>query len=250
MNNVYVMPPQLLTWLTPEEKSRSLVLLELDLDSEAVAVSTYSVRLNIVFNKIPLRRGHVLGADFNVGVCAADVEFEATDGSIRGFTPGTKVEVTRRNTTIERRKTDLSLMPVLSSSVSVPRMEAKLEPGSVSMAAGVNREYVSEFKCRGPLLSTIHMGNVLKWLVALPRGDDPARDFLIGNLWLNVECSWRQHMIPKGRVLVRPSDVRFFDGAGRAAGKLQSIAMYYALWRKGLLVDHLKGVEVRFEVRA
>jgi len=237
--------PNILPWLSPEAKEVSLVLL----DIEADVLDDFSMRfdLNVVFNCIPVRRGVLQKTTHYIGTTGAQISAECRNATLKGFTAEKTLDVNYKNTDGRTRTRSLTIAPELTITNTSAESSAKI--GALQFDAGQQRTFSSMFSSQERLLTVINMGDTLKWVIDLPRGEKAIRDFLIGNLYLFVEFVWNKEVTAaSGKLAVRPSDVRFFDAERRPMGKLGSLSMRYTLWRRGIKVQNMDGCETSFRV--
>ncbi len=238
---LHISPPNLLPWLSRKQKENSIILLDLEADSKRS--NTLNFHLNIVFNPISIRRGHLTRADFYIGSTGGEIVVDIANGIITDYTNSQTLNVNYSNTTTRRQTSALCLAPSLQSRENGAEFE--LKAGSVTFDVNSERTLSASFSGSERFLVAMLMDNTLKWVISLPRGEQVVRDFLIGNLYLHAECAWRGEC-RKGRIAVRPSDVRFFDADRRPLGPKHSLLMQFALWRKGIRVLNKDGFELNF----
>lgn len=237
-----ISPPNILPWLSAEERRRTVVLFDFDADTECERTLRFT--LNVIFRPISIPVGLVNQRDYYVGSTGADIFVETKDGSILQFTRGATLSVDYSNTTRRQRSSLVSLAPALKTKNGAKELEAKL--GSITFGAEQEQVLAAKFSSEERALVAINLGDTIHWSVALPRGERIIRDFLLGNLNLYAVCRWPRDPM-RGRISARPSDVRFFDPDRRPLGATQSIVMAFVLWRKGITVQNSDGMYVEFE---
>ena len=236
-----ISPPNLVVWLSREERERNVVLIDLDADMEGT--ETLRLDVNVIFNPLPVRRGTLTRVDYYIGSTGAEVSVDASGGKVHGHTPAATLDVNYSNATQSRRKAGLTLKPEMKVKDLSRAAEAKL--GSVTRAAGQERVQSAAFASAERVLAPVATDDGVKWTVSLPRGEKAVRDFLIGNLYLFAKCTWAG-TTKRGRVAVRPSDVRFFDADRRPLGTAQSLVMQFVLWRLGIKLQNRDGFAMTF----
>lgn len=234
--------PNILPFLSEEERNANILLLDFEADREDE--STLRLDLNVVFNPVAIRRGTITRVDYHVGTTGAEITLEARDGSISGYTPPVALTVKYSNSTTLKRKAALKLTPSVKSKGGKKELEVNL--GSIDLDSAAERVYAAEFASEERYLATVFTGDAIKWTIALPRGEKVIRDFLIGNLYLFAKCGWAQP--PRaGRVVLRTTDFRFFDEHRKPLSAIRSLLMHFALWRKGIRFENKDGFQMDFE---
>lgn len=235
-------PPNLMPWLESSQKRRSILLL--DVETDLIAADCLRFELNIVFNPIAIRRGRINKVDYFVGSTGAEVFIEATQGKILSHSGPLELDVEYTNTSRQTRKSSMCLTPEFKSKDGAA--ERSFKPGEIRWEANSESERKASFSCSEMTLVPVNTGNSVRWRLDTPRGEKAVRDFLIGNLILFAECSWRGST-RSGRFGARPSDVRFFDDQRRPLSKPTSLLMLFHLWRKGLAPTYDDAVEITFQ---
>ena len=227
--------------MSRQEQEQNIILIELEPD--AINENRLRLDLNVVFNPISVRRGHVRRADFYIGCSGAEVLIEAFSGEIDQFTEAHQIDVEYENRSIIRRKSTMILganSPTLGSRTKAPAPEIRFD-------ADVERSSSATFLSAERMLDVINTKNRVRWVIALPRGEKVFRDFLFGNLVLYAECSWLEK--PRiGSFMVRPSEVGLFDSDRRPLGAMQSLMMRYTLWKKGIKISNEEGLKAKFAI--
>ena len=239
--NLRISPPKLLPWLASEQRRRTVLLL--DAETDLLGPDCLRIDLNIVFNPIAVRMGTVLKADYFVGSTGAEIFVEAVGGRVSSYSGALELNVDYTNATTHVRKSGVSLSPEVKSKSG--STEESLKLGEISWGAKTEREHKVSFSCSEMTLVPIDTGNAVRWRLDTPKGEKAVRDFLIGNLFLFAECTWKTPG-KRGRFGARPSDIRFFDDQRRALGKVSSYLMLYRLWRKGLTPMNEEGFDIAF----
>lgn len=226
---LYINPPLLLRWLPKDEQSQVLFL---DLEPDFPDDKTLRVDLNIVFRPIPVKRGRIQKKDYYIGSTGARVLFETFGGKVTKYSRATALKVDYETTYKRSRQAAVKISPKLESD-SV----GKLELGEVTFDKDVERSFTTKFSGSEQMLSDLDMGYAVEWEIAGPdRG--AIRDYFMGNLFLFVESSWDSKK-REGRIVLRPSDVIFFDSQRKRIGEgMKAILMRLVLWRKGIELNH------------
>jgi hypothetical protein len=228
--------------LTKEQKGTNVVLLDFKADLEDDR--TLRLDLNIVFNPLAVRRGKITAVDYYVGSTGVEVSLDVHEGKVSQYTGEATLEINYSHSTTVKRKSALSLAPGIKTKRGDWEMDAKL--GKISHEASDAHDFTAKFTCKERLLAPVHMGNEVKWRLMLPRGGQVISDFLTGNLYLFAKCFWAR--TPKsGCIMIRPSDVRFFDDQRRPIGRTRSLIMKYVLWRRGVKLENRDGFLTEFE---
>lgn len=234
---LYIDPPVLLRWL-PREKTCEVLFL--DLEPDFLDDNTIRIDLNIVFRPIPIRRGSSQTRDFYIGSTGARVLFEAFDGRVRSYAKAAPMKVDYEQSYTRSRHSEVTIAPKLE-----PSKDVSFEIGEVAFSKNIERTFNSSFSGTERVLSDIDLGYGVEWELKLPAGQ-VVRDYLIGNLFLYVESSW-VGQIKGGRIVVRPSDILFFDSNRKMIGDgLRALAMRFVLWRQGIKINS-KSIAVNFK---
>jgi hypothetical protein len=233
---LFIDPPVLLRWVPKEERDEVLFL---ELEPDFLDENTIRIDLNVVFRPIPIRRGSLQTKDYYVGSTGARVLFETFDGKVKDYTKGSALKVNYESSYSRSRESDAELSP------EVGGKNASLSIGEVSFSRGVKRTFKTSFSGNERVLSDIDLGYGVEWELKLPRGQ-AIRDYLIGNLFLYVESSW-DCKNKGGRIVLRPSDILFFDSERRTIGDgIRALAMRFVLWRQGIRLNS-KSVAINFK---
>lgn len=237
-----VKPPIIIPWLSAKKRKQNVILLDLDADREDDG--TLRLDLNVVFNPIAVRRGTVRRVDYYVGSTGAEISIKATRGTICDHTQAVTLPVNYTNVTKKQRKVALSLIPTVKAKTGSDEIEA--QAGSITRDVGDERSFTVTFASEERFLAPVLMGDTIKWVITLPRGEKAIRDFLIGNLYLFAKCAWVK---PKksGYISVRPSDVQFFDPARKPIETWRSLLMSYILWENRIKIENWNGFKIYFE---
>jgi len=234
---LYIDPPALLRWLPTEKRCEVLFL---DLEPDFLDENTIRIDLNIVFRPIPVKRGSSQTRDYYIGTTGARVLFEAFDGKVQNYAKASPVKVDYEQSYTHSRHSEVSISPKIEAGKDV-----SLEVGAVSFSKNIERTFKSSFSGTERVLSDIDLGYGVEWELKLPAGQ-VIRDYLIGNLFLYVESSWNGQT-KGGRIVVRPSDVLFFDSERRILGDgMRALAMRFALWRQGIKFNS-KSITINFK---
>jgi hypothetical protein len=231
-----IAPPALMRW---QDKNKVSNVVFLDLNPDFLDDKTMRIDLEIAFNPIPIKRGWLRKKDYYVGSTGARVTFEAIGGRVRDYTRGTFFKVDYENTYKRSQHSAVKMAPKIEVEPST-----KIELGEVSLDKDEERTYVAKFSGSERMLSDVNLGNRIEWELAIPPGQ-VLRQYLMGNLYLYVESVWDKDTT-QGRVILRPSDISFFDSQRRLiSGVKTGLAMLYKLYQKGIKVNK-ENVEVNF----
>jgi hypothetical protein len=236
MEKLYIDPPTLLRWMPKDERSNVLFL---DLEPDFLNENTLRIDLNIVFRPIPIRRGSSQTRDYYVGSTGARVLFETFDGKVGDYTKGSPLKVNYENSFTRSRISDAKIAP------EVGREDSSLSIGEISFSKDITRTFKTSFSGNERVLSDIDLGYGVEWELKLP-GGQAIRDYLIGNLFLYAESTWNCKS-KGGRIVLRPSDILFFDSERRTIGDgIRALAMRFVLWRQGIKLNS-KSIVINFK---
>ena len=243
---IFVSPPHLMRWLSPRRRKWYVVLL--DLEPDFLDEKLLRLDLNIVFNPISVRRKknvteNVIEEDYYIGSTGAEIFLEMDNGVVREYTPPQTLDVDYKNTTSHKRISKLELTPSIKSKSKQSDLE--FSAGSVTFEANRERTFEAAFSGSERTLEPIFQHNVVRWLLAMPRGEKVVFDFIAGNLPLFGVCEFSSRV--SGLVRVCPSDIRFFDNKKKPLRKRASIMMRYVLHKRGITIHGTKGIQVTFK---
>jgi hypothetical protein len=205
---IYITPPSLLRW-QPRDRRNDVVFL--DLEPDFLNDNTIRLDLDIVFRPIPVKHGVFEKADFYIGSTAVSVTFEATGGKVKNYTHGTPFNVDYEKTIKRSRKTVVKLSPELEIG-----SEASVSVGEVTFDKDNDSTFTAKFSGSELVLTDTNLGYGVEWDFVPPTGQ-VIRDYLVGNLHLYVEALWNENA-KAGKIILRPSNIRFFDSDRRVIG--------------------------------
>ncbi len=240
---VLVTPPLLTRWLSQRMKQRDVLFLDCEFD--ALDDERLKLDLDIAFSPIIIRRGMLERADFYVGSTGAIVEVSAPLGAVRECTPSVAMPVDYSNSVKYVRQSSVEVKPEIEAEDG--QVKAKGSLGSARLEAGVERTYTSSYTGAERTLQVVDLGNTVRWIVSLPRGEKVVMDFLAGNLYLYAVLEWHDGG-GQGTIVARPSDIRFFDRDKRPIDRIGTYGMALALWLRRRRARHPDGLEVSFVV--
>jgi len=234
---LFITPPSLMRWRL---KDRVSDVLFLDFNPDFLDDGTIRIDLNIVFRPIPVRRGWLQTKDYYVGSTGARVTFEAIGGKVTNYTRATSFKVDYENTYKRSQQSAVRIAPKIETGA-----ETSVELGEFSLNKDEERTYTAKFSGSERMLSDINLENGVEWEIAIPPGQ-VLRDYLIGNLYLYVESVWGKNM-KEGRIVLRPSDISFFDSQRRLIPGIKTgLAMLFKLYQKGIRINR-QDVVVNFK---
>ena len=237
MHKIFVDPPELLRWL-PRDGQTQVVFL--DFEPDFLDENTIRMDLNVVFRPILITRGWSQTKDYYIGCTGARLLFETFNGQVRSYTKGKAIDVDYEHVYTRSRTASVKVAPKMQFG-----KKAEVDPGELSFDHDNKRFFRTNFSGAERMLSDIDLGYGVEWELKLPAGQ-VIRDYLIGNLFLYVESSWACNH-KSGRIVLRPSDVLFFDSQRRIIGDgYRALAMRYVLWKKGIKLDS-RSIIVNFE---
>ncbi len=197
--------------LSEEQRKRNIILLDIDFDIDDNGANR--IDLDVVFNPISVKIGMIQRVDYYIGSSGAEILIDLSDGDILEYTQAAK-------------------------------FDEKFE--SRATASNTYNSRFTRFACRARDLNPILRGKSIKWMLTLPRDENIVRDFLIGNLYLFVTCTWQNNK-KSGYIHIRPSDIRFFDSDYKPIEKHASMLMQLILWREGVKLENCDGFSISFE---
>src|SRR5690242_7511852 len=92
-----ITPPDLMTWLSPENRNHAIALF--DFEPDILPTGELRLDLRIAFKCVPVRHeGLVAHADFYIGCTSASVHVEIEHGLLTAYTPDTHLSVNYKET--------------------------------------------------------------------------------------------------------------------------------------------------------
>jgi len=241
--NLIIDPPITMDWLPQEKKDKNIMIFGFDADM--TKNKSLRVDLNVAFTPIPVRRGKITRrTDFHIGSTGATIKVKTNNSTLKNYSKEKTLKVKYSNTTKRKRNFTFTLKPEVTAKSGDVQIGASI--GSVTREKGDERTFSTAFSNKERKLATTALNNTITWSIELPRGDKAIRDFLIGNLYLYAQFTCGSSPI-SGRVAIRPTNVLFFDEENIQIGKLHSFYMQYVLWRKGIKLMNLDGVQIKFK---
>jgi hypothetical protein len=241
--DVEIAPPKLEVWLDADARNRSVIMMNIDMDIDLNKL--LHVDVNAIFDPIPVRRGILNREDWYIGSTGAEIVASCNTGVVRQFTEGKVLHVDYKNRTERTQKYNFSIIPKLALSSQSNGVELSTV-GTFGLRAGSKLKYESEFSNSERILDQNYKSKEVRWLLKLPKGKQVVKDFLMGNLHLEAKFELGSKVV-NGDVGIRPTDVRFFDEKGNRVGKLSTIMMLYAVWRKVGFVLDVDGFRVNYQ---
>jgi hypothetical protein len=238
---IIVEPPLVLALMSLEARSRSVMLF--GLTAEKLAIDSWRVLVNVVFQPIRIRRGALAPVDYYVATTGGHIELSAPEAEVLDFTGPSGMKVDYELGAQRKAEIDRKLAPELTSKAGGLDLQLK------GVTSEHSRQDVlssgAKFSSTEMLLTATNCENAVTWQIDSHRGDKIIRDFLVGNVYLDAVFRWRG-LTKKGIARVCPSEIAFFDGGRRRLSKRASILMRFALWRKGIDVAYHNGITVEF----
>ena len=241
-NYLLINPPNLSQWLSEEEKNSCVMRLEIEPD--LIDKETLRLDLNIIFDRIAVRRGVVQKADYYIGTTGGEIYVELIGGVVKNHTGDQKIQVNYHTEKERTQRSDFTLEPSLSYKDKGKESQIKL--GNIGWESGTSRKCTTSFEGFERILQCINSRNSVKWIIALPKTDHIIQDFIAGNLYLYFEGRWSNG--PRyGKIRIRPSDIRFFNDKKEPISGKKNIGMLFVIWRKGIRVMNKDGVGLSFK---
>ncbi len=224
---LFLDPPLLRRWLPKEQQKNKSMFLELEADF--LDEDTIRFDLSIIFHPIAFRRGWVRRADYYVGSTSARITFDTSRGRVSKHTLGIPMKVNYNQSQSRSRKSSVKIAPALEGPY-----ELKANIGEIGFDSNTKSTFTTEFEGAEKELLDNPLGKEgVAWDLAFA-GGRAIRDYLIGNLYLFVECSWDGDT-KEGTIEVRPSDLSFFDGNRRRIDSpMKSLVMRFILAKRGI----------------
>ena len=196
---ILIDPPRLMCWL-PEDMQTGVIFLELEPDFPTG--ETFRLDLNVIFRPVAIRRGFVQKQDFYVGSTGARIEVRIKDGKITTYTKKKSIKVGYEETDTHSRKAEVSISPKIEVGKDI-----SLEPGEVTFGKDVARSHTNKYSGTEQTLAVAAASKYILWELA----DTPnkvIREYQLRNLYLFLEASTKKEV--EGKIIVRPSDIRYF----------------------------------------
>jgi hypothetical protein len=235
-------PPRLLLGSMPHEE-RVLCVMLLGLDAESPARDSLRLLLHVIFQPIVIRRRRLTTSDYYVATTGGTVAVRGLNAKVVEHTGPDLVAVQCDVSVVQEIAGSRKLVPELKGKLGATELEVK--PGSVERGEKSTVASGIKFASEEMLLAPTNLGDEVDWRIDSHRGEKAVRDFLVRNLDLEATFRWKTE-IRSGTVRACPSDISFFDSSKRRLSKKASILMRYVLWKKGVRIANVNGVEVRF----
>lgn len=236
-------PEALLRQLDMYGASDALVLVDIIPDSHDPAELDLS--LNLIFNPRPFRTHFLHEEDWWFGSTGAELFLEAANGSASKYTLPTTISVSHSDVKRRSQHAEFKLEPRISSKSG--SVESELELGSMTIPAGGEMTFQVQFQSSERVLEAVKMTHGVRWVIRMPRTENVMRDFLLGNLFLEAVCRWDQ-LPHRGKITVRPHDIRLFDPQQRPAKKAASLVVRYLCWKRDFHFRFTRGFTIDYEV--
>lgn len=238
----YVTPPELMPWLSSEDRDQSIVLF--DFDPDVLETGELRFDLQVAFKCIAVhRQGWLDQADFYIASTSASVQIDFEAAQINACTPCMELTVNYTDTKKRTRVSHPAMEP--SAEFKSAALEFKVAAGAVSFESGRESIFQSSFAYAEGYLGAVNLGNSVIWRLDPPRRIPVVRDFLFGNLHLYAVCTDNPGA-SRGQMTVRPSDVRFFGPDRRPYPKAKSFWLLYSLFKARRSIFRPRGIAVKF----
>jgi hypothetical protein len=231
----------LLTFMSPEQKTRSILLV--DLKTQALAESSTRFDLTLIFRSVAVSRGIINLSDYYVGTTGASITLTAFNGDVVEYSGPSKLAVDYEVTLSKDSSSSSKFSPELKLNVLSTALEAR--PGSTEAASKHGAASQMKFSAEEMPLVPLNLGDAVEWQIDSHRGDKLIRDFLLGTVELYAVFRWSS-ATKSGQLRAKPTDVRFYDDQRRLLSPRASLLMWFALWKKGIKIENPAGVEVPF----
>lgn len=236
-----ITPPNLTPWLNDKKRSRSIVLLDMQVDQEEIKKLRFD--FDIAFNSISVRRGKIDRKDYYIGCTGAEIFFKVNNGKVIDYTKGSTLNVEYKIEKEFVRNTSLNLTPEFK--IKEGKVDKSLKLGSLKYEKSKKTVFSANFNSGERTLEPIHLSDAVKWQINLPRGLKVVRDYLLGNLYLYVICNSANGNF-SGKIKLKPSDILFFGSDRSPLNKRKSIYMRYIMYKNGIEIDNPDGIETQF----
>jgi len=228
--------------MSSKDRDRAITLV--DFEPDILASGDVRLDLRVAFKYIAVRsKGFIAHADFYIGCTSASVQLDVEGEEIKEFTQGMELTVNYRD--VERRTRDSKACLEPSFEFKVAETEAKVAAGSVSLESGHESVFERSFAFAERFLAAVDTGRSVIWRLDPPTQAQAVRDFLFCNLHLYAVVTSTSGE-NRGKITVRPADVRFYGPDRRPYSDTTSLLLLYQLWRARRLMFRPHGVEVAF----
>lgn len=218
----FVDPPNLARLIRSEIRQYLVVLL--DINPDLTTNNNLRLDLNVILKavEIPIKGGQQY---LFIGTSGIGIEAEAINGRVVNYTHNDGTDVEYKPTYQRSRKTTFSLKP------KIEFKEAECELGELSFERGVEDSFESTLKLKEKTLQDIFLETAIKWQLFAPKIIRVINDFLIGNLYLDVEFKWGNNPW-EGTVKITPYGINFYDNERTKIGGIYgTMWLRYELWR-------------------
>jgi len=236
-----ISPPELMTWITADQRDRSIALI--DFEPDVLGSGDVRIDMRVAFKCVAIRCKEGLRlADFYIGCQSAAIKVEVDEGILSDHTQGTCLSVDYKDSIKRTRNSKVVVAPTLKAKAAGAEIEATC--GSVELEAGRESAFERSFKYEDRVLAAVCLGSAVEWRLDSPA--EPAfRSFLFCNLHLFVRGNFNGKGAA-GRISVRPSDLTFFDPHRKPLEQSKSRLLLFKLWRKRRKVFRPQGVVISF----
>jgi hypothetical protein len=171
-----------------DRKERLSSVLLLGLDGESTGDAGLRLRLNVVFQSISVRRGHLAPSDYFIATTGGSASVSAADAEVIKYTPSATISVEHVASHERESGGSFQLSPKVKSGAK--DAERTVELGSMQL--GGKEKVTSEMKFLVPemLLVATNLGNEVQWKIDSHRSEKTVRDFLVGNVSLEATFRW------------------------------------------------------------
>jgi hypothetical protein len=232
-------PPRLLAFMSDEQKSRSLLLI--DLKTRVVSEISSRFDLILIFRSVAIRRGIITPSDYYVGTTGASIVLKAFNGDVVEYSGSSKLAVEHEVTIGKESSTGAKLTPELKMKVGANELETRI--GSTEAAQKDTATLHIKFSSEEMPLVALNLKDAVEWQIDTHRGEKAIRDFLVGTVQLYAVFHWAT-LTKAGRLRANPTDILFFDRNRRPLSRRSSLLMLWVLWKRGIKID--TGVDVSF----
>lgn len=214
---IIVEPPHLMRFMTEKQLKENVVLM--DIEPDFLDDGTLRIDIKVAFDRmrIPIvpKGERYRKKALYVGSTEAEIFLVVDAGQIIQHTEDQTIKAKYTNTSEYTRTSQVSL---------------KSDAKGITLGAGQKRSFSVSFSGQREL-KALNKTRLVKWVLAMPRGENAVGDFLHEDLHL-YGCCAADHPI-SGTVRVSLSDISYFGHDKRPLGRLKSLYLDHILHERG-----------------
>ncbi len=232
----YEIEPLLLTSKIGDHwRSNNIIWLDMQIDK--IDNNSLKFYFDVAFNPLSQRRGNMNRRDYYIGCTGAEIQVEFEDSTILDHTKASTINVDYKNSETLKRSCKLVFHPKSKT----------VDLGEISFDKSTEYTFESSFSCEERTLAPVSHKNGVKWEIAQPKKSSIVRDYLIGNLYLNVVVRSDDLNSNSGKIRVKTSDVLCFGPDKTCLTGRKLLLMQIYLKYHGIKIYNEDGFVINFK---